>query len=141
MIPQAKLVTLGVTFGSRRAGKTVQYQLLDHDLTILQAFTAVGVVEIGYGEYGVRLNFANLFSGYIRWKEVDDDIYATDAIYVVEDFITKISRILKIEQGRWKIISNQMIFYDEDGVTPFLTFNLKDAAGNPTELNPVERVI
>ena len=44
------------------------------------------------------------------------------------------------EQGRWKIVGNQMIFYDSDGVTPLRTFDLKDENGQPTSTNPVERV-
>ena len=32
--------------------------------------------------------------------------------------------IKAIETGRWKILSDQMIFYDTDGTTPLLTFDL-----------------
>jgi hypothetical protein len=42
--------------------------------------------------------------------------------------------------GRWRIIANQMIFYAVDGVTPILTFDLKDEAGNPSMANVFERV-
>ena len=45
-----------------------------------------------------------------------------------------------IEGGRWKIISNQMIFYKADNVTEIARFNLLDSDGNPTEINVVERV-
>ena len=48
--------------------------------------------------------------------------------------------IKKIEVGRWKIVGNQMIFYDENEVTPLLTFDLKDAAGSPTMSDVFERV-
>ena len=48
--------------------------------------------------------------------------------------------IRQIGSGRWKIVSNQMILYDTDGVTALFTFDLKDASGNPTETNPKERV-
>ena len=51
-----------------------------------------------------------------------------------------IQKIKKIEQGRWKILNNQMIFYDSDGITPLVTFDLKDADGNPAEQNIYERV-
>lgn len=47
--------------------------------------------------------------------------------------------IKKIEQGRWKRVGTQMIFYDEDGVTPLVTFDLKDKNGQPTAENPFER--
>jgi hypothetical protein len=42
--------------------------------------------------------------------------------------------------GRWRIIANQMIFYADDGITPILTFDLKDEAGNPSMANVFERV-
>ena len=46
----------------------------------------------------------------------------------------------KIATGRWKIVGNQLIFYDEDQVTPIYVFNLKDKTGQPTETEPYERV-
>lgn len=47
--------------------------------------------------------------------------------------------IKKVETGRWKIVSNQMIFYDSDGTTPLLTFNLYDDGGLPSMENVFER--
>jgi hypothetical protein len=49
--------------------------------------------------------------------------------------------IKKVETGRWKIVSNQMIFYDDDGVTPLLTFNLFDQVGLPSMDSVFERVL
>ena len=53
--------------------------------------------------------------------------------------LSDVSLIKKIEEGRWKIVNNQMIFYDSDGVTPLRTFNLFDKEGAPTETEPFER--
>lgn len=50
-----------------------------------------------------------------------------------------LSMILQVEAGRWRIVANQMIFYDTDGVTPLYTFNLKDASGNATMTDVMER--
>ena len=47
--------------------------------------------------------------------------------------------IKKVETGRWRIVSNQMIFYDDDEVTPILTFDLKDQAGLPSMTDVFER--
>lgn len=41
--------------------------------------------------------------------------------------------IRKVESGKWKAVGTQMIFYDDDGVTPLLTFDLKDENGNPID--------
>lgn len=48
--------------------------------------------------------------------------------------------VKKVETGRWKIVGNQMIFYDDDEVTPLLTFDLKDAGGLPSMTDVFERV-
>ncbi len=57
-----------------------------------------------------------------------------------ESHIADQALISKIERGRWKIENNQMIFYDEDGETPLLVFNLKDQDGQPTMDRVYERV-
>lgn len=61
---------------------------------------------------------------------------------VVRDFAKQadLEIIKQVETGRWKIVSNQMIFYDDDGVTPLLTYNLFDDAGLPTMDDVFERV-
>jgi hypothetical protein len=139
IIPLNSYTTFIAGFGSSKTGKTVQYQILNHDLTVLSAFTATGIQEIGNGQYGVRISFANTFQGYIQWKNVTDNVLVADPITVVENFLTQINKIYKVETGRWKILNNQMVFYDDDTTTPLLTFNLKDSSGNPTEENPTER--
>lgn len=47
--------------------------------------------------------------------------------------------VKKVEVGRWKIIGNQMIFYDDDETTPLLTYDLFDQHGVPSTLNIFER--
>ena len=68
---------------------------------------------------------------------------------VIEDFAqqstlvlvqTDVTLIRKIETGRWKIVGDQMIFYDDDEATPILTFDLKDSIGQPTMADVFERI-
>lgn len=49
--------------------------------------------------------------------------------------------IRKVETGRWKIdeVTDQMTFYDDDGVTPLLVFDLKNIGGLPDHVNIFER--
>jgi len=54
--------------------------------------------------------------------------------------IEDISIMKKLQMNRWKIYNNQLIIYDDDGVTVLHRFNLKDAVGNPAEQNVYERV-
>lgn len=72
---------------------------------------------------------------------------ATDAATGVQTVETKVDALQldvtflrKMESGRWKIVANQMIFYDDDGVTPLRTFDLKDATGAPSMTSVFERV-
>lgn len=57
----------------------------------------------------------------------------------MDDNSTKLAFLAAIEGGRWKIISNQMIFYKSDNVTEVARFNLLDKDGSPTEKNVMER--
>ena len=51
-----------------------------------------------------------------------------------------VGKILQIEKGNWKIKGSQMIFYDKDGTTELMKFNLKDRGGLPTERDVYQRV-
>jgi len=53
--------------------------------------------------------------------------------------IVDITLIKKVESRDWEIVGNQMIFYDDDGTTPILTFDLKDSSGNPTMADVFKR--
>ena len=45
---------------------------------------------------------------------------------------TDVSFIKSIEGGRWKIVSDQMVFYKDDNVTEVARFDLFDETGNPS---------
>ena len=51
-----------------------------------------------------------------------------------------VGKILQIEKGNWEIKGNQMIFYDADGTTELLKFNLKTKNGTPTEKDVYQRI-
>ncbi len=50
-----------------------------------------------------------------------------------------VSALYDISYGRWKIVSNQMIFYADDNVTEVVRFNLLNAAGAPAMTGVFER--
>lgn len=52
---------------------------------------------------------------------------------------TIITELRKYSLNRWRIVGNQFIVYDDNGTTPLRSFNLRDASGNPTMINPMER--
>ena len=61
---------------------------------------------------------------------------SVDAIKIEVD---KIELIKQMETGKWKIISNQMIFYKDDNTTEIARFNLFDKDGIATMTDAVER--
>lgn len=69
---------------------------------------------------------------YMRPEEANTDSIPT--------ILSTIQQMQQFEQGRWKMVSNQLIVYESDGVTELATFNLFDSSGNPTTANPFERV-
>ena len=54
----------------------------------------------------------------------------------------KLSDLHDLELGRWKVdkTTKQMTLYKADGQTPLITFDLKDAAGQPSSQDVYERV-
>jgi len=50
-----------------------------------------------------------------------------------------INFLKNIEGGNWKIINNQMIFYNSDGTLEIARFNLFDSSGNPSIKDVFER--
>lgn len=62
-------------------------------------------------------------------RTVSPDSGNVDIIFQVSSFATNlqldaISDLEKIAKNRWKIENNQLIIYDDDGVTPLRVFNL-----------------
>lgn len=140
LIPINETITAIASFGSSRTEKTVQCRILNSALSVIVDWTAEDVVELGQGEYAVALVFTTLYAGYIQWKDVEDNIIINDSFTIVRNWIDDIHRILKIESGRWRIINNQMHFYDEDNSTILYSFDLKDSTGQPTMTEPAERL-
>ena len=56
------------------------------------------------------------------------------------DISTRVDFIRKVEGNKWKILNNQFIIYDIDGITELKKFDLKSKTGQPTEQNVYERV-
>ncbi len=53
--------------------------------------------------------------------------------------LTDTDLIKQIETGRWRIESNQMIFYEEDNTTEIMRFDLFDEAGDPANTDIFDR--
>jgi len=51
----------------------------------------------------------------------------------------RVNLVRKIQENSFKVTSNQLIIYEDNGFTPLKIFNLKDKAGLPTETDVYER--
>jgi hypothetical protein len=135
-----KTITFTITTPSGTTA-TVQARTIDHALEEIA----------GYQTYNNGDNI-DLCGYFIQWK-VDFTSTGTNTpilnileiafhtlIGVWDLANDNLDIIRKIETGRWKIENNQMVFYDDDGITPLYTFNLKDLNGNLTMRNIFERV-
>jgi len=99
----------------------------------------VAMTEISRGFYGYDFSNDN-FKKYQVFVDGGVTLQNIERYhYGMIDEANDIELISKVEKGRWRILNNQMIFYDDDDTTPLLTFDLKDSGGAPTETEPYER--
>jgi len=72
-----------------------------------------------------------------------DDYKADVSLLALEATTQQIKTIVEflqhIEGGKWEIVGNQMIFYEDDNTTVVATFNLFDVDGNPAMENVFKR--
>ena len=113
----------------------------DYILTIDE----VGMVS-GEGELTLHVTASGM-DPVTRIVEISDNLdpsdeIIADAVWANADGVlvaSGIETISSIEAGRWKIESNQMIFYEEDNVTEIMRFNLFDEAGDPANTDIFDR--
>jgi len=135
-------LTFTGAFGSSRTGKTVTITILDADgVTKVGGHTVGTVYELSDGVYGVKITFTAAFAGIIRWNNTTDSKEIYHPFVVVADYRDDIVSTRKISTNRWKIETNQMKFYDDDGTTVLYTFDLKKAGVANDGTDPDERVI
>lgn len=55
------------------------------------------------------------------------------------DYVDDIGEARQAALGRWRVVGTQLIIYEDDGTTPFKTYDLKDASGQPSVTQTFER--
>ena len=116
--------------------------------------SAPAIVEVGDGHYKFDLDWSNFasvdyISAVIDLGAVvasDNERYIIARLNrndnfpsVVSESYSSLQKLLQIELGKWEITGNQLILFEEDGVTEIHRFNLFDAAGDPTSSAPSRR--
>lgn len=94
-------------------------------------FSGIGNVNIDDG-VGSIISSRYLISNQSITDFVWDD---PDAV----NLIGNVDLITQIETGKWHVINNQMIFYEDDNTTEIMRFNLFDANSNPSNENVFRR--
>lgn len=105
--------------------------------TEVSGSVTVTVSELGTGIY--RVSFTPNVVGEWALNIINATYFAGGQSANYQCVTGVVMDIYNIEYGRWKIVSNQMIFYKPDGVTEIATFDLKDLAGNAAQQNVYER--
>ena len=72
-------------------------------------------------------------------KFVDETDGATVIDETTYNLVADIDRLLDYNEGSWKIIANQMIYYKRDG-SELMRFDLLDSAGQPISRGAMQRV-
>lgn len=134
----------------------VGYTVLDSAGATVTARTTTGVYQIAPGIYSAPVIFPDNFKGQVLWDAPATgslvQVYAAEeqnylqnnpTVDIIAAQLTLVSGsvdfIKKIEGGRWKIVSNQMLFYDETNSNLVATFDLYDELGSPTNDAVMER--
>lgn len=136
----------------------MRYLLIEKPM-IWSRFTSGDIVTITIYDAlddSVKVNAASMnelaTTGWFKYQFNPMPSVATDYFYIASNsseehagampiggYPENISSILDIENGRWKITGNQMIFYSADNITEIMRFNLFDKDGIPSEENVMER--
>ncbi len=104
-----------------------------------QIVTDQAMTEVAGGFYYYDFATYDEDEDYVIRADGTDTLVGSDRYVYSSNETAGVGKILQIEKGRWKIIGNQMIFYDTDGTTALYTFDLKDKSGTATETNVFER--
>ena len=157
-LQQLRNVNFGAGLANATGALGVGYTVYDEVGVVTLPRTTSGVYQIitGSGIYAAYITFPNAFRGQVLWDTgtiFSSSYFATeqynveennpkidDTWQMVNDVTGSIELLRDITAGRWKMVSNQMIFYREDNVTEVARFNLFDDAGAPSMDAVFERV-
>ena len=78
--------------------------------------------------------------GDVVWDELmSEHTVVGSAGAKLQNIETVVELLKQIGTGRWKVVNNQLIYYEDDNETEIIRFNLFGKDGQPTEDSPYER--
>lgn len=90
-------------------------------------------------------SYSRYYTEVLRPESFDVDQIATAASQATNaassaDLAAVASEMVrKFQTNRWKVVSNQLVIFDDNGTTPYKSFNLLDQSSAPTMTNIFER--
>jgi len=126
-----------------------------HDLSITgEQIDGLGKVGIDLVDktsliHSVNINYIPPPTTEIRAVNTGSGVSAQDKVDIADAnwshasaaaLLADVALIKDIEGGAWKITGNQMIFYKADNITEAMRFDLKNKAGDATEVDVFERL-
>lgn len=161
------LITAFTSFGAPQTGLSPEIRIRDVNSTALVETGSMTEVGDGFykyifNNYSSTLDYAIRFDGGSsldseRYTFATNDSFADDVwdepqtLHTGSVFLSGSSTAVTssgemlnfvhdIEGGRWRIASNQMVFFKPDGTTEIARFNLFDITGSATQTEVSERI-
>jgi len=104
-----------------------------------QVVTAQPMSEIDGGFYTYDFSTYDEDEDYVIRADGTNTLRGADRYAYSTNETAGVSKILQIEKGNWSIVGTQMIFYDADGTTELIKFDLKNKTGTATDTDVFSR--
>lgn len=97
------------------------------------------MTELGDGFYKYAFTSYDAGTDYVIRIDGTATLSAGDRYHAATNLLNNVEQAIKIWTNKLQITGNQQVVYDDDGSTALYTWDLKDASGNPTQTNVLER--
>ena len=104
-----------------------------------QVITAQAMNEVGGGFYYYDFTTYDEDINYVIRADGTATLTGSDRYVYSSNETAGVGKILQIEKGNWSIVGTQMIFYDADGTTELMKFDLKNKTGTATDIDVFSR--
>ena len=140
--PRAEVFTVLDAAGTPVTGATVVFLTYKNTAGVNLAQPAI--TEIGGGAYMFAPLFADPTKGIVYVADTGAGHLPRYYTRYIRPEDWDLDAVRQFLTGKWTIfttgpMANQLVCYDDDGLTPLYTFDLRSAYGMPTTLNPYTR--
>jgi hypothetical protein len=127
----------GIRLINKSGPESISVDLNSGQVKLGADITSGDIVLRGVGILSEDLSSgANVINDLVNKPAIADSVWSHASALVA---LADLSFVKNIEGGKWHIVGNQMIFYEEDNVTEVCRFNLFDSNGTPTMTDSYKR--